>query len=553
MKIVINYMQPETSQTKASGQVVFGMDVAVAAFLRAYFRYSRQEHFFFLPGSDASIDALKSLAREEKMDFSRCAWLSPTAPRETLSDVEVLFRPDPNLPDAIWRRLQLAGRGYALSSVAHTLSGERVAQVLGDYLLAPTRAGDALICPSKAVKQAVEQLWEIQAAYYQHRFQSPALSCPVSLPVIPLGIDNEKFASLASPEQRAMLRAALGIDEAEVVILYVGRFSYATKAHPLPLFQAAEMAAIASKKKVRLLLYGFFMPQLMEAEFHSLAAAICQQVQVDFILNTDPRFPHGVWAAGDIFASLVDNIQESFGLTPLEAMACGLPVVVSDWDGYRDSVRHGVEGFLVPTLSVPPGSNVAIAEHYYNHRNYGQYLLYHNQSVAVDATYAATALQVLIEDKEKRLAMGQRGKQRAAGYDWRHSIAAYEALWAEQAARRPASLNGLTPPHWAAAHPAYPDPAAMFASFPTRTLTPADTLFSTGDAAAISLLAHHTMNIIGLPLLLPEAELAAMLAHIHAHPGQPIHTLQTALALADTALLFRSISWFLKMGLLRVG
>ena len=32
-------------------------------------------------------------------------------------------------------------------------------------------------------------------------------------------------------------------------------------------------------------------------------------------------------------------------------MAAGIPVVVSDWDGYRYTVTDGVEGFLIPTLA----------------------------------------------------------------------------------------------------------------------------------------------------------------------------------------------------------
>ena len=57
------------------------------------------------------------------------------------------------------------------------------------------------------------------------------------------------------------------------------------------------------------------------------------------------------WAAADIFLSLVDNPQETFGLAPVEAMAAGVPVVVSDWDGYRYTVSDGVEGFRISTLS----------------------------------------------------------------------------------------------------------------------------------------------------------------------------------------------------------
>lgn len=42
-------------------------------------------------------------------------------------------------------------------------------------------------------------------------------------------------------------------------------------------------------------------------------------------------------------------------------MANHLPVVISDWDGYRDSVRHGVDGFLIPTTLPPSGCGTDLA------------------------------------------------------------------------------------------------------------------------------------------------------------------------------------------------
>ena len=53
--------------------------------------------------------------------------------------------------------------------------------------------------------------------------------------------------------------------------------------------------------------------------------------------------------ASDIFVSLADNIQETFGLSVIEAMASSLPLVVSDWNGYKDLVNHGFNGFRIPT------------------------------------------------------------------------------------------------------------------------------------------------------------------------------------------------------------
>ena len=53
-------------------------------------------------------------------------------------------------------------------------------------------------------------------------------------------------------------------------------------------------------------------------------------------------------AAADVFCSPADNLQETFGISVLEAMASRLPVIASDWNGYRDLVQHGQTGWIVP-------------------------------------------------------------------------------------------------------------------------------------------------------------------------------------------------------------
>ena len=65
-------------------------------------------------------------------------------------------------------------------------------------------------------------------------------------------------------------------------------------------------------------------------------------------------------AAADVGISLVDNAQETFGLAVAEAMAAGLPMVVSNWSGYRDLVREGVDGYLIPSAWASSASKVSV-------------------------------------------------------------------------------------------------------------------------------------------------------------------------------------------------
>ncbi len=551
MSVCIQYSRPASGQNDSQ---VFGFDVAVTNFLKAYFRHSASPQFLCRPTDIPSFDHFKELAAAEGIDAeNRCIGLDPRHPDKNLQSISCLFRPDPLTVDLAWRRPQVQGRGYATCGLVHTMSGERIARAVGDLCFAPTDETDALICPSASIRDAVLNLWNINCEYINHRFGG-SFSCPIQTPIIPLGIDTDKFAKATGGTKRKAQREALGVDEDETVILFVGRLSFATKAHPLPLFLAAEHAAWLTQKKVRLVLYGYFLPKDMEPFFRNLAADICKTAKVEFVMNDDPRFPDGLWAAADIFASLSDNVQESFGLTPIEAMACGLPAVISDWDGYREGVRNGQDGFLIPTFTPPPSAGMDVAKFYYNEDNYGVALAASTQSTAVDVEWCAKSLAVLIGNPDLRRTFGESGRARAQSvFDWRHIIHAYDELWQSLSEKRLAAPpRQILPNAWQAAHPAYPNPWEMFKSFPTAHLAPMDILHSTQSEAFVQTILNHDINLFVPQLLLPKDQLVELCGVIRRAGRVRIADILVAFPISSHDLLMRCFGWMLKMGICSV-
>lgn len=58
--------------------------------------------------------------------------------------------------------------------------------------------------------------------------------------------------------------------------------------------------------------------------------------------NSDKTRLSYLYSAADVFVSCSTSYHETFGRSPLECIACGTPVVVPDWDGFRDYVGSEV-------------------------------------------------------------------------------------------------------------------------------------------------------------------------------------------------------------------
>jgi hypothetical protein len=216
---------------------------------------------------------------------------------------------------------------------------------------------------------------------------------------------------------------------------------------------------------------GWAGSEALEEAFHTSTRQFCPSIHYRAVDGRPPDTRFSLWSVADIFLSLSDNIQETFGLTPIEAMAAGLPCVVSDWDGYRDTVRHGIDGFRVPTCAPRGGLGEDLAYAFAQEwMNYDQYVAGASQLIAVDINRAAEALTALVLDANLRRRMGAAGAQRAREvFDWSAIIPQYQDLWGELAARRACAPE--PGPNHLAGNPARLDPFRLFASYPTAPLS----------------------------------------------------------------------------------
>lgn len=546
----------EASPPPGSGLVgLLGRQVAGKEFLDAYFTHGSWESLAAVVYNQHSLNTLTQYCRQHPSATRRKRQLNvvdgtqfhqtflPTPP------APLLYTPCP--PDAsfAWARQFSAPGSFALCGVTHTLATAAGLTQLCDLVTAPYEPYDALICTSRAVQQMVRAVAGSYADYLKDR-HGGAPEMRLRLETIPLGVNAERYRP-PTLQERAAQRRAFQIADDEVAVLFVGRLAAHAKAHPAALFLACAEAARTTGRKVHLLLAGWGFPDMLRA-IDDGARALAPELRVSVIDGTHPQVRYDIWHAADIFAALADSLQEYFGLSVLEAMACGLPVVASDWDGFKDLIVDGVTGFRVPTYLLHDATTDTMARLLtMGELEYEPFLAETNQAVAVDIPAAAEALSELIQSVELRRRLGDAGRRRVhERFTWQHVIAAYETLWKSQeverrarAARSGGKRRSKCPPVEQA-----------YAGYPTDLL-PGDV-----SLAAVPGGADRLDTLLALPLTnyaeRRRVREAAALREVLAAAGQgcPMSQLDRVLekAGANRVTSRATLAWLLKYGLLKV-
>ena len=176
---------------------------------------------------------------------------------------------------------------------------------------------------------------------------------PRKVVIIPSAVNTKVFR----PIPQAEAREHIGLKQEGKVIVYVGRMLPRKDIRNIVralavLLQQQESSGSTFSENVTLLVVGGetedanpeATPEI--GELQKLAADLGVTEQVRFVGKRQAQELRYYYGAGDV--TVTTPWYEPFGLTPLESMACGRPVIGSAVGGLPFTIKDGETGLLVP-------------------------------------------------------------------------------------------------------------------------------------------------------------------------------------------------------------
>ncbi len=169
---------------------------------------------------------------------------------------------------------------------------------------------------------------------------------PHKVRIVPCGFDPAQF----SPMDKGVARREIGVAGEEPLFVHVGRM--VPRKGVDTIIEAMARLRDQHGLYARLLVVGGetdhpderLTPEI--GRLRGIAATLGVDDRVTFVGRRRPDQLRPYYGAADLF--LTTPWYEPFGITPLEAMACAIPVIGSAVGGIKFTVRHKETGYLVP-------------------------------------------------------------------------------------------------------------------------------------------------------------------------------------------------------------
>ena len=213
--------------------------------------------------------------------------------------------------------------------------------------------------------------------------------------VVHPGVEVARFSTPDRVACRADIRGRYGIGATDILLLFVG-MNFEVKGLDAIIAALAKARIARPEANIRLLVIG----RGDEGKYRKMALALGIAEAVTFA-GTQVDGLERYYRAADMFIML--SKFDTFGMVVLEAMAAGLPVIVSPNVGAKDLVEEGINGFILPSP---------------------------------DDVDAAADRVVRLTNAEQRESMGVAATQTASMHDWERLAEKMEQTYTDMLAKK---------------------------------------------------------------------------------------------------------------------
>ena len=401
---------------------IMGANVYASDLFPALLRFSSYDRMF-LPECPPSLKSTITNSPGVQAFQERLTFLPEHRARELrLADTVVYISPGQHIRSLARLREKVGHSEWPVTGVVHSLNYGAFQENIILDVLAPLRPHDAFFVSSTAGLTALSQ--QIAVVLAQLQPLSAEIAFRPQLRRIPLAVNEEEYKP-ASHASKYRAKELLGIPPDDLVILYLGRLSSTSKADLFPAISVFSQLVEVQRNVVFIIAGDDSHSRIRNALLAFADEMGClHRVQVHADVSHEKKLE--VLRAADMFLAPSDCIQETFGISLLEAMACGLPVIAADWSGYRDIVDDYETGMLIPTLM--PDYPLCFNDLMSTGSMIADDLLARTTIIELGRLF--DALLALVQNDQMRKMLGIAGRAKVLrSYTWGRVIKDYEEAW----------------------------------------------------------------------------------------------------------------------------
>jgi glycosyltransferase involved in cell wall biosynthesis len=437
-----------------------GVKVTDAGLVQALLRYGTYDAYYYIRESSENqkADKYEHADRLRALDLGSIESFPSRAPQDLL-----LFTSSHHLAKFVPFRQWSGHEEWPICGRTHGLSANSLIPSYAWNYFAALGAHDAIICTSRAGQQALSNLFaslgdsRSVAGTRDGRF-------PIRMPLIHLdGVDTD-----------ATLTPSKGQNDG-FVVLSIGRLTASHKADLRPLI-AAFLSSDSLPASSTLIVAGDDTQDHIAPDLERFGQTFSSPHKLVVMPDVTAAVKQALLRIADVALCMSDTYQETFGISVLEAMAAGLPVVAPNWDGYRDIVVHGETGFLADTRVYPDTGLLNAVSMLID----PAFAL--GQRVIVDTEEMLRWVAVLGANRLLARQIGECGRERAQNlFSWRAIVSKLEECWNEQI-----TLGKGVRPRNSCGPVGFMDYDRVFAGHPSERLSPGTVICLSENAEALA-------------------------------------------------------------------